>query len=1053
METRNEVFQKLKPPCVSLSQAALGLNSSRGDVQSVSNRLQTLHRTLSAVVTIPNSLDPKLAEYVFFPISQVLKASQQISIRALELCLQCIAILVDQGWRQDIPPQLAAQIVILCSLLGEKKPKGLSFAVSTDELQASAFWCLFRLFSVAGESPDTKAVLTGEANFPQLGQTISTLLDGVHDGESTEVQIAAIDALYALLSDVADREIHAGFLPGIVSKLTRVLKPQTKMRRNYRVLLRCLDIIQTLLHSTMSVEKYLNGASGMPVTTYQNTSNARKTMIDARWQEVTAGQLKPALDNIFRLWSHSRDDVSEAIASLCIVLLRDCRIALANCSLMALQTLICIFAANTDNMVRADLEDLVNTQPSIATLLLDVLHDWLQSLSMVMHSSDEHNKASKVQQISMAYKLLIRSGADTSSIDRLLASALRDSIVVTISVPSKLQQPVPTPFPVASPELHIVNSDRNRTTFSQPLVGSKAVEESLGSIEKAVTLISSSPTSSTFASELAKSLRRSQGDAQIANFWLLLTATQTIFQRQSATDDFVVPEEGNARERLEYLEDLYSFSLSVLTNQAGEGPDSRLEALALRGIALQAKIAGREFRYELLDVLYPVLCTLTSHNEKLQQDSITTLNILTTTCGYNSVHELIVDNVDYLTNSVSLKLNAFDISPQAPQVLLMMVRLAGPSLLPYLEDTIESVFAALEDYHGYPLLVELLFKVLSVMAEEGAKAPQLMIKNSAEIEPQAAKVERWHPTSIVGLTNVLKERREDEAARQSTKVERLDPHPEQPWKGVETGNDDDGDSGADEPRDQAVDDTELLPPAPKTYNLLLKITELTQHFLPAASPSLRTSLLSLIRTTVPAIAKHENSFLPLINTLWPEVVSRLDDSEPHVIATALDVVRLLCEHACDFMRTRVVQLWPRLLDIYRFNTSEGTRTNSVFHENTKDLSQQNGNLTAPVYTKQAMSRTHSTSADYTDTTSSLILSALTSTLIGIVQYVQVSPELLDEALHMLEPYLDRPAVLSAFEHENADALWLTRITTGRIARPAKPVAPTSAEWRFVELPN
>ena len=134
------LFQKLKPPCVALGQAALALNGARGSVKTATDQLETVKHVLSSAASSrPNALDATLAEYVFFPIAQLLKVSQKLSIRCLELSLQCIAILIDQGWRQDIQPKLACQTVILCSLLGEKKPKGLSFSETTDELQASSF--------------------------------------------------------------------------------------------------------------------------------------------------------------------------------------------------------------------------------------------------------------------------------------------------------------------------------------------------------------------------------------------------------------------------------------------------------------------------------------------------------------------------------------------------------------------------------------------------------------------------------------------------------------------------------------------------------------------------------------------------------------------------------------------------------------------------------------------------------------------------------------------------------------------------------------------------
>ena len=99
--------------------------------------------------------------------------------------------------------------------------------------------------------------------------------------------------------------------------------------------------------------------------------------------------------------------------------------------------------------------------------------------------------------------------------------------------------------------------------------------------------------------------------------------------------------------------------------------DWRLQALALETIALQASQQKEAFRGELIDALYPVLHYMGASVEALRDHAVTCLNIIARDCGYRNSGELIVSNVDYLVNAVALRLNSFDISPQAPQVLLM----------------------------------------------------------------------------------------------------------------------------------------------------------------------------------------------------------------------------------------------------------------------------------------------------------------------------------------------------------------------------------------------
>ncbi|KAI7009872.1 hypothetical protein KC355_g6393 [Hortaea werneckii] len=298
------------------------------------------------------------------------------------------------------------------------------------------------------------------------------------------------------------------------------------------------------------------------------------------------------------------------------------------------------------------------------------------------------------------------------------------------------------------------------------------------------------------------------------------------------------------------------------------------------------------------------------------------------------------------------------------------------------------------------------------------------------------------------LASSLREKRAEEIPERGEREKA----PQRPWKSnEEVGGSAEENDGEDEldTAGQSSDDVDLPPPAPKTYGLLLKITELTQHFLPAASPSLRTSLLSLIRTAVPPISKHENSFLPLINTLWPEIVSRLDDGEPQVQASALDIIGVLCEHAGDFMRTRIIELWPGLAEVYR-RTARDIVSNSgpgkVDDPKKRPTGRQITSVTAWKSHTSAFDRALRTMYDspthYIDTSTRLVWDALVEALTTVIKHVPLSPELFDDALEMLAPVLDsRSDVRKALEAENADAVWLLLMKKGKLSSLECPEMP------------
>lgn len=1057
-EERNAVFQRLKPPCVNLSQAALSLSGPKPDIPIVNNNLEELSRTLDALTKERNNLDLKLADYAFFPLSQVLKNSQKLSLQSLEVTLQCLAVLISHGWRSQIQHQLAGQLLVLCTIMADKKPPGLGVQRSSDELQLAAMSCLRHLFDAVADSTEGHKVFTGDSSVPQLGQTLTVVLEAIDQGASVNLQMSASAALAGLLDAVRDRELLATFLPGIVSKLTAVLRPQTKQRRNHRVLVGCLDTLRELLGSLLNDAVTESVRSSSDVARVSGPSLSKTSVIDAAWLETAASKLKPALANAMRLQDHSRDNVKYGLGELCLTLLSDCIATLPNVSTMATEILVVLVAGMPDSSLKARTSMLSQTKLSFSDVLQEVLHEWLQSLTHIMQSADEAAKVQRLRQISVAHGILVDSGVDTTSIDRTMAAALRDGVVITLQLPRGASHPSTLISPIQSLDLTAPEPQATRKDYDSALASYRGQEDVLLQLERTVSAIARTKTSSAFAADISRALYHSAGEAQIANFWLLYLATKQALQGKDEIDTWLVVSDSDKSRA--NLEDLYAFALSLLTDVSDEPIDPRMRALALRTLALRAEKAGQEFRYELVEALYPVLHTLATPDDRLQKDSITTLNILTAACGYSDAKSLIVENADYLTNAVALKLNAFDISPQAPQVLLMMVRLAGPSLLPYLEDTVDSIFAALENYHGYPLLVELLFRVLSVVAEEGVKAPQLAIKDTPRKQMVGIEKETYQLMDLATLIGRLRDNAEEQKAldQEAVRVTK-DSHPKKSWgkpKEEKQANATEKQNEEEEmmhKHDQQIDDSEPPPPAPKVYNLLFQITELTQHFLPSASPSLRASLLSLIKTTTPAIAKHENTFLPLINTLWPEIVSRLDDPEPHVSATALDIIGELCEYAGDFMRGRILQLRPALVEMHAQIAKDIVRANSSSKQpESSSRSHQSNTLTVTGHNlKSAVARMQASPADYLNTSSRLLWEAFTNMLTTVVRRVPLPWEAFEDVLEMLEPLLEDKEVREVLEAENADAVWFARLRSGAIPAPTMPTLPAGSKWRLVDV--
>lgn len=1026
MDQRSRIFQQLKPHCVTLSQAVLRVAAHNGNPRDVIDALRNLLTTLQETATYPQAFDDKLAEYVFFPLSHVLREKQKFPVAALELTLNCLAVLLQTGWRLKFDAALSRQFLILLPVLisggsqGQTRPSAVS-----EELQAAGLRCLAELFITYGQDDRNQRPLTAADNIPPLGHAVVTILEGISNGPSTDVQLSAAKALRAACNALKDREALASFLPGIVSALAKVLTPSTKQRRPYELLCLSLETLSFLFKSVLSDSFTKN------LPSCDQTSDTPEQKLTQSWLKATAAQIKLALANIIRIRQHDRNEVRRALLDLCLVILEDCRESLKDSATMMIETLVVLCGSDEDGEIKSTIRQVLAADPRFAELLRSSMHSWVVSLPRIMQSPDDSAKRRLVKQISTGYELLAEQGVDLDIVDRAVASNLRDGISTAVLDQKKLKEIAPAAEPSTSLDLTLPTRGEHSMEFQPIFYDNSAQREIIHDLRELVKRVSVSKSSMSAARELVDSLRPSEGAPQLASFWVALQLLKSSLENETPMLDFLDFGGSSIGPREELLEEMYSFSLEVLQDSSAEPhSDWRLQALGMETISFQADTLKEDFRIELVDALYPIVHLVGSTIPQLRSHAITCLNIIASACNYKDVGSLIVENVDYLVNAVALKLNTFDISPQAPQVLLMMIKLSGPTLLPYLDDLVGSVFAALESFHGYPKLVELLFSVLRGIAEEGIKTPQLAITQS---EVVSRRKDPGSCATIDDIVAVLKDIQSRES-KEDAADEVIEVTPHQPWgdsKKEETpliSEIDDEDELENESKDAEMEDNEDSapppdpPPAPKTYNLLLRITELTQHYLASSSPTLRTSLLDLLNTTFPALSRHENSFLPLVNTLWPVLVPRLDDGEAYVVSGSLDVMALMCRCAGDFMRSRIEGVWPTLISLYRTggDKKQASRSNARKSDGGSSLLIQGGG--SGNSTRVASSQVQ---PYYTSAPTRIIRGALVELLKTVVETVQLDEKSFEEVLELLLPaVVEKEEIRKVFELRNADAVWL-----------------------------
>ncbi|KAI8634627.1 ARM repeat-containing protein [Xylariaceae sp. FL1651] len=920
---RNEFFKELKPRCVSINDLAVRSPDKKASAKDLIKVTEDLSALLERQVLQDASvLDDKLADYVFFPLSNILRNQQQYPIRLTEVTVKCFRTLVDYGWKSKLPKELAQQLLLLLTFIIGGVPGQERQNHIPEETELESFKALTSLVKASGSSPSGAAALVEANAIPALGHAITVVLDGITDGRTSAIQLEALQALDALVIAVKEQTALATFLPGIVSSLSRLLAPPVSLKTQRKIIVRGIHVLKDVLTKVLG-DIRIRGILNTPARDEPSKDTEGK-VLSLSWLKATTAKVKLALASVLKLRNHASEDVQVALEKLCTTLLDECHQSLSESASILVETAMILANENDQKSIHeTSLLDLAGIYPEICDVIKNTVYNWVISLPRIVRSSEEKTKQQAMRNLLKGQHFITTLHIDSSILDDSLAASLRDSATALVvgSKPESIMSEVPS----NALELSSMSPARQgeSTSFQPILIGRETERGTRAALLDLITRIGSTSQQIKLASDMLSYVRESDGPTQVTSYWLAFELIKSTLTPSSDLDDFLdFTSAADASDGSESaLQELYTFSVAVLDSQAeAEDVDWRMQALALEVTTFAASRMQEGFRPELIDILYPIATFLGSDVPRLREHAITSLNSIAASCRYSNVTDLIIDNVDYMVNSVSLRLNTFDISPASTQVLRVMIKLTGPRLIPYLDDVVASIFAALDNYHGYTLFVESLFSVLTEIVQQGTKSSNLLLEDA---QKSAINHKKTAPrvATISELCAILDARHERQKKRRQEELEyaELQRHPKRPFKASDATNqpdpeneeaDDNGDSGGGEEEPTGAEVVEK-PPPPKTptFQLLARITSLTQHYLTSPAPTLRKSLLHLLATVCPALAPDEDAFLPLVNAVWPVLVGRLRDPETFVVVAACEALGALCAAAGDFLNTRFKTEW------------------------------------------------------------------------------------------------------------------------------------------------
>ncbi|KAH7041027.1 HEAT repeat protein [Microdochium trichocladiopsis] len=1047
---RNAYFQELKPHCIAINNLSVRATDKKAASKDLIHEVEELYVLLDRPsVSGTPALDHKLADYVFFPLSNVLRNQQDFPIRLIELTIKCLTILIKSGWRSKLPADLSQQLLILLAFIIGGSPGQATKRPVPEETELEAFRALNALLNAAGSSAAGAAALVDTKAIPTLGHAISVVLDGITDGRTAEIQIEALQAITALFASIKDRAALATFFPGIVSALSKLLSPPISPKAQRKVLIQGLEEMKNVLTGMLGdlhVRALLPKVTGTDLDRQQSGDDNNK-VLTAPWLKATSTKVQVALAHVLKLRNHADDDVRSAVARMCLSLLDECHQSLSNCASVLVETAIILSEPESEpQLLQTSLEDLARIYPELCDTIKTVVYNWEASLARQMQASDQKLKDQAISNLSKGHKIVASLQITSSVLDSSLAASLRDSAAAALVNAKALEEEHGIDL------LKIGDSQeqhQEQARFS-PVIFPKPQEASTRAA--LIGFLKELGASSQYAwlpGTMLSYSRESTGEQQVASFWLSFELLKSRLAHESGIDDFLdLSMAGESDGDTEAVfDDLYTFSVSILdTSEEGETADWRLQALAMEVTTFAASRLEKQFRPELIDILYPITTFLGAPTPKLREHAMISLNSIATSCGYSSVTELVVDNVDYMLNSYSLRLNTFDITPASTQVLRMMVQLTGPQLVPYLDDVVASIFGALDNYHGYPILVEGLFSVLGEIVRQGAAATGLVVARGQEHqEHQEHRINRHRKiaTKQIDFDDVQESLDAILERRDRIRSEQWDgdvnaSHPKRPWKETpiktakELLDEREDKEGSDASGEEAAH-VEEKPPPPKTptFKILARITTFTQHYMTSPTPTLRKSLLDLLCVVSPAIAADEEAFLPLVNAIWPVTIERLYDPETFVVISACKALAALFECSGDFLSSRVkTEWWDQLSRWCSSKKSAATQRRITNANSDKNAARGQGMLVA-VHSKldqlglaepdeRAASSTY---AHFTHATQ--VWEAARVLLTALVSFVQIDADIFDAILKLVADDLSIDTGLrNALEAVDGDSVWL-----------------------------
>lgn len=345
-------------------------------------------------------------------------------------------------------------------------------------------------------------------------------------------------------------------------------------------------------------------------------------------------------------------------------------------------------------------------------------------------------------------------------------------------------------------------------------------------------------------------------------------------------------------------------------------------SIALDSIGiLSNRLPKEEFKeHFLMDYLFPIFEALTYNSSpRLQNHAQNTIMTIAANYYDNSILKLVLDNLEYLIDSLSLKLSVpGSLTPALPGILLIILKISGLRLLlnNQLSDIINQMFINIDSYHGYSVLVEGMFVVFDELISQIKQ--HYLDKKVISQQQNDSLFKPWGMSTINQVLSLI-----DDSNKVVDPFGDYDPNKEYfhrkkdaPFAELDSDDEETEEQPTQTPEWNSVVDKPV-------YFMVQRIFIYGFRLLSHPSVSLRIGIVNTIINCYDILSTNYQLLMPLLAEYWPSLVQALslrdivansDRVNTTILRLLITILETDGEKQQYFMTGKFIDLWDYILE-------------------------------------------------------------------------------------------------------------------------------------------